>query len=73
MQYDKNVPQHDIKKGAKHKRGTLYRRMQKGWHPIVYIDMSDVMLAAVYNLLLTVWRSSNECLQHQFLHFQAAS
>jgi len=54
MQYDKNVPQHDIKKGAKHKRGTLYRRMQKGWHPIVYIDMSDVMLAAVYNLLLTV-------------------
>jgi hypothetical protein len=30
--------------------------MQKGWHPIVYVDMSDILLAAGYNLLLTVWQ-----------------
>jgi len=54
MLYDKNVPQHDIKKGVEHKRGTLCGRMQKRWHPIVYKDIRHVLLAAVNNLLLTV-------------------
>ena len=54
VQYDKNVPQHGIKTGAEHHRETLCGRMQKGWHPIAYTDVSDVLLAAVYNLLLTV-------------------
>lgn len=30
MKKDKNAPQHDIKQGAEHKRGTLCGRMQKG-------------------------------------------
>ena len=45
--YVKNVPQRGIKMGAECKRRTVCGRMQKGWHPIVYIDMSDVLLAAV--------------------------
>jgi len=53
MQYD-NVPQHGIKMGEEHKRQALCGRMQKGWHPIAYTDMSDVLLEAVYNPLLTV-------------------
>jgi hypothetical protein len=39
MQYDKYIPQHGIKMGAEHKMGTLCGRMEKGWHPIMYIDM----------------------------------
>jgi O-phosphoseryl-tRNA(Cys) synthetase len=54
MQYDETVPQHGIKIGAEHKMWDSVWKMQKGWHSIAYTDMSDVLLAAVSNLLLAV-------------------
>lgn len=54
MQYDKTVPQHGIKIDVEHKMWDSVWKMQKGWHSTVYTDMSDVSLAAVFNLLLAV-------------------